>query len=273
MEIKYFGYDIFYGKYFLHSKFKSVYNYTDNNSIVSIVNSEIGKGPNNIVIDDFPDKAEKEVIITSKKLIIGRESFKIDKSKNDAKIYLRNKDQLKNVIELILNNINFEGKSLGFILFPEEEKYFKSTFEIAFVRKIKEILNDFTFENLPTVAKNMKGLGFGLTPSGDDFNCGVLYALHYLKNISNIDSTETIYRYFSNAIGNNLISNTFIMQAYKNNYYKNFQNLLIALDDGEDEKIIYYRDEVLASGHSSGSDMLAGFIFCLNSFYQGGLND
>ena len=75
---------------------------------------------------------------------------------------------------------------MGFILFKEEEKYFQSSFEKAFVKKVKNSLKDFSFDILPSIAQKMKGLGFGLTPSGDDFNCGVLYALHYLKDISKL---------------------------------------------------------------------------------------
>jgi len=279
MKIKYFGYDIDYGDYFLHSQFKSVHNYTDNKVIVSIVNRKIGRGPNNIVVDNFPLYAEKQLIFDSKNLILGKKAYTICENdyEEDNKIYLRNKAQLKSVLTILLDNINFEKKSLGFILFKEEEKYFQSSFEKAFVKKVKNSLKDFSFDILPNIAQKMKGLGFGLTPSGDDFNCGVLYALHYLKDISKIDLTEIIYKYYVNTKGNNLISNTFILQAYKNNYYENLHNLLIALENEKIAEIIYYRDKIIASGHSSGSDMLTGFIFCLNSFYegdyQGGLND
>ena len=115
----------------------------------------------------------------------------------------------------------------------------------------------------------MKGVGFGLTPSGDDFNCGILYALNYVNEIINNELSEIIKECYLNSLGNNLISNTFLKFAYLNKFYENFYQLLEALKQNNTKAISFYTNKIIGSGHTSGSDMLTGFIVTI----KGVLND
>ncbi len=267
MEILSFGDYIKDGSYLLHSKFNNVHNYTNENEIISLVSDKIGAGPNNIVLNIIPDTAEQSITIYENLMIIGDKNLVIDKShKNyfsNDNFYLLNGLTFLSKIVMLSKNVVMNSKSLGFLLFPENEIFFESAFEKAFLAQVKQINRNISLENLPLIAKKMKGLGFGLTPSGDDFNCGILYALNYLNKIGHKNLTNIIEQCYSNSIGKNLISNTFLKFAFLNKYYENFYNLLKALQINEKDKILEYAQEVNNAGHTSGSDMLTGFLLTI----------
>ena len=272
MQILDFGDCIKKGHYKLHSKFKSVHNYTNNKEIVSLVSYKIGNGPNNIVLNNFPQHAEQTITISNSTISIGNTALQIDPIKPHPKeyIYIANISELLSKIKILLDEISdkISPKSLGFLLFPNNEIFFQTTFEKAFLTHVKYAVQNISLENLPTITKNMKGVGFGLTPSGDDFNCGILYALNYLNQIMSNKFSEIIEECYLNSIGNNLISNTFLKFSYSNKYYENFYELLKALKYNKNE-ISHHANKIISSGHTSGSDMLTGFILTI----KGVLND
>lgn len=273
MNVLNFGDCIKNGNYKLHSKFKNVHNYFNDREMVSLVSSEIGKGPNNIVLNNLPHLAGQTLFISNHTLSIGNTALQFEQSEpqTEEKIFINNKPDLLTMIEILSENISdkMSPKSLGFLLFPNNEIFFQTTFEKAFVSHVKQAVQNISLKNLPTISKNMKGVGFGLTPSGDDFNCGVLYALNYLNEIESRDFSAIIEDCYSNSIGKNQISNTFLKYAYLNHYYENFYELLKALKQNRKNEILYYLNKVISSGHTSGSDMLTGFILTL----RGILND
>ena len=264
MNILNFGDCIKNGNYKLHSKFKSVHNYISNNEIVSLVSYKIGNGPNNIVLNNFPQQAEQTLVVSNSKISIENNALGIDPIKSYSKeyIYINNISELLSGIENLVDDISnkISPRSLGFLLFPNNEIFFQTNFEKAFLNHVKSTCKEFPLENLPTIAKNMKGVGFGLTPSGDDFNCGILYALNYFNEIMSKDFSEIIEECYLNSLGNNLISNTFLKYAYSNKYYENFYQLLKTLKQNEIKTISHYANKIIGSGHTSGSDMLTGFI-------------
>ena len=272
MQILDFGDYIKKGHYKLHSKFKSVHNYTNNKEIVSLVSYKIGNGPNNIVLNNFPQHAEQTITISNSTISIGNTALQIDPIKPHPKkyIYITNISELLSKIEILLDEISdkISPKSLGFLLFPNNEIFFQTTFEKAFLTHVKYAVQNISLENLPEITKNMKGVGFGLTPSGDDFNCGILYALNYLNQIMSNKFSEIIEECYLNSIGSNLISNTFLKFSYSNKYYENFYELLKALKYNNN-KISHHANKIISSGHTSGSDMLTGFILTI----KGVLND
>ena len=255
------------GEYKLHSKFKSVHNYTNDREIISLVSAKVGRGPNNIVLNNFPENAEQFLIISNSILSIGNTALHIDPVEQRTKenIFIKNISDLLSRVEILSDDISVKmlPKSLGFLLFPANEIFFQSTFEKAILAHVKQAVQNISLEELPAIVKNMKGVGFGLTPSGDDFNCGILYALNYLNEILSGDFTEIIKECYLNSIGNNLISNTFLNYAYSNQYYENFYNLMKALKQNKKSEISHNIKKVINSGHTSGSDMLTGFVLTL----------
>ncbi|MDA3871591.1 MAG: DUF2877 domain-containing protein [Candidatus Marinimicrobia bacterium] len=273
MNVLNFGNCIKKGKYKLHSKFRNVHNYTKDREIISLVSAKIGRGPNNVVLNNLPIFAQQTVIISNTSLSIGNAILQINKVKTKfiKDIFIKDITSLLSGIEILSDFISdkMSPKSLGSLLFSPNESYLQTTFEKAFLTHAKQAVQDISLEKLPAITKKMKGLGFGLTPSGDDFNCGILYALNYLNEIGNGNYSEIIEECYSNSIGNNLISNAFLKYAYLNQFYENFYKLLKALKQNKQNTISHCAKKVINSGHTSGADMLTGFILTL----KGGLND
>jgi len=268
MNIIDFGSCISSGKYILHSSFQNVHNYSSNQDLISLVMPSIGSGPNNIVLTNIPEKPLKNIVVNSSEIQFGNHiiSIKQDIFSEELDIYIADPIQLFEKNQVIIAKIPtfVAHNSLAFLLYSgletNLESNFKTSFEKAFLKHVKFAVEGFSLNSLPDVTSKMKGLGFGLTPSGDDFNCGMLYGLNYLNIILEIDLKETIEEVYKNGLGKNLISNTFLKFASLNEYYEKFYNLLKALKSGSDEEIINNAIKVTQAGHSSGSDMLTGFL-------------
>ena len=267
MELLSFGDRINEGNYLLHSSFSKAQNYYYKEDLVSIVNSEIGNGPNNIVVNSLPQKISSFQInsdyieINSKKIpLILSKSTKIKK-----KYFIANYFELKERIDWLISisKPQFVPKSLAFIISPENISFFKSAFEKNLCIHILKATDNFAIGKLPEIAQKMRGIGLGLTPSGDDFNTGLLYALNYLENAGFKDLTKIKKDCYKNALGKNLISNTFLKFAYKDHYYEDFRNFIIAINSNNKAMINIYLKKILEAGHTSGSDMLTGFIFTI----------
>ena len=163
-------------------------------------------------------QAEQTLTVSNSTISIGINALEIKliESHSYDNIYLNDLTESIYSIKLLSDEISdkISPQSLGFLIFPKNEIFFQTTFEKAFLAHVKNTVQNISLENLPTITKSMKGVGFGLTPSGDDFNCGILYALNYLNEIMNNGFSKTIKKCYLNSIGDNLISNTFLKYAY-----------------------------------------------------------
>lgn len=104
------------------------------------------------------------------------------------------------------------------------------------------------------------GLGIGLTPSGDDFLCGILAGLSLL-NRQNHSFTKCLHYYMKQNLKNtNEISQTFLRCALQNQF-SSAVNLLWTNPSSKDISGAFR-----AIGHSSGMDTLCGvyyaFLLC-----------
>lgn len=273
MNILSFGSFVESGTYHLHSKFSKVQNYTKDSNLISLVAPEIGKGPNNIVLTQIPEFAKKSINVANEKIKIGdkllKRSYSDYEQEND--LYIHNIKSLSSKSNLLASLCKpfLSSKSFGFLLDANYSSNFKTSYELALLKKVNSIMENFSFFKLPEITKKIKGIGFGLTPSGDDLNCGILYALNYSNEIVEKDLSVIIKKCYQNSIGNNIISNNFLKFAFQNQYYENFYGLLKAMKQNNNQKLSYYIKKVINSGHTSGSDMITGFILTL----KGGIND
>jgi len=67
------------GRYYKHSQFSRVVNYTDGDLLVALVNADVGAGPNNIVVsaDRFLESSES-LIVSEDKLAFDHEGFELE---------------------------------------------------------------------------------------------------------------------------------------------------------------------------------------------------
>jgi hypothetical protein len=111
--------------------------------------------------------------------------------------------------------------------------------------------------------RDLAGLGLGLTPSGDDFLIGSMFAL-LLEGRSS--SWETIYLIAKEAAPRTTsLSKTWLQAAAKGQAGMIWHWLFVAIKEGQMEKAAEYSSLIANVGHTSGSDSLTGFILTLKS--------
>lgn len=102
------------------------------------------------------------------------------------------------------------------------------------------------------------GLGIGLTPSGDDFLCGVLAGL-ILSGASHSHFAEILKKEIADSLSNTNDISCAFLQCALNDRFSRAVHSLVELP--EVSKILSTFREI---GHSSGIDTLCGIYFALN---------
>lgn len=269
----------FYCQPLFHSSFNDIINFSYNDKVISVCNKKIGKGPVNIVINNFPINEIQSIIIFDNNISLNNKySFSIHSHKHlvyssllnktsfsDNSLIISTQKTYKNNIEKVteyLLKLNID-KSLIFLLDTKREKAFNTLIEKKFMNKFKngvlKILNNKTINGISEI----KGLGFGLTPSGDDFIIGFLAALNLISIILNKNFDSIIEKIYQTAKTNNKISNTFLYFAMQNKYFETFKNFLTSISTNTNENsnnMEYFLNKMISLGHTSGIDTLTGFI-------------
>ncbi len=111
----------------------------------------------------------------------------------------------------------------------------------------------------PQALQHLVGLGPGLTPSGDDFLCGVLFTLHSLGHASVAQRLWDRVRPLSKDAGN-AISFGHLAVAAAGGGSAPIDDLLAALLVGESGALRRLLDVVGTIGHTSGWDCVAGVL-------------
>ena len=261
-----FGDSLEKGTYKVHSRFNEVINFCSGSSFVFIVNNAIGVGPFNIVVDDVNfDNIEKLIIAEDHFLFNGDKVFFETSKRYDSEIKVTDFDE--NKFQLNLNYFekalidNSSGKSLTFLLDESRKKNFKSSFEIEFVRRFDSAAGFFSSSNYLEGIKLIKGMGFGLTPSGDDFISGFLLALNCLHKIYMVDYSDLIDHIYEAAKGNNLFTNTFLLAAKNGFLFEKFKNLIHSILYSGQNEIFENTRDLISFGETSGADQGVGFLF------------
>jgi len=264
MEILSVGDDVKSGIYILHSTFEKVKNFVSSDRLISVVSSQVGAGPNLIISDYFLTRSFKQITVKDNKLFFGEFEYDFDNGiKYSSNLHIQKIDYdffryVSEIPQRYSDLLDFD--SLFFLL---KEKYFpKTVFQKNFFQYAYDNTRDLSIENISNVVAKMKGLGIGLTPSGDDFNAGIIYALHIIKIFIKKDLSDIIETCYQNSLGKNKISNAFLYYSYKNMYFSDFKNFLNNLGKYE---CGYYLQKLLSHGHTSGSDLLAGFILTIKN--------
>jgi len=147
-----------------------------------------------------------------------------------------------------------------FLLDEARLKQLRPGFETAFAMKVKEAVLQVFHGDARAGARSLRGCGFGLTPSGDDFIAGLLAALPVLEKLHRVSLARLRDRIHAAARGTNRLSNSFLDQARDGCFSARFRALLLALGRGKEYNIRVQTKGLLAVGETSGSDMGVGFL-------------
>jgi len=259
------------GKYLLHSTFKSAANFSSEDDFVFVVNRAVGAGPLNAVLEDFDPDTLSTLEVLDDYLCLNEERILFDDStlydstfelaELDERRFGRNLQFFENTLEKLAPK-----KSLTFLIDDGREAEFSSIFELEFVKRCREgcakIFSDDFLEGI----KILKGLGPGLTPSGDDFISGTLIALNLFQKIRQVDYSKTIRQIYEMARGDNPFTNAFLDCAAQGLLFEKFKRLISALLVSNEPELIDSTKHLLEIGETSGADQAVGFIIGLKRF-------
>jgi len=250
------------GTYNLHAQFDRAINYADRDGfMVSLVKPDIGSGPGNIVLPDLPTPAPPHIVVEHDRVVIG--TLIIERSQlpsyNPRLSVTRppTADELDRRVRLLLTL--FPPGSPAFLFDSHRADDVRTDFERAYRDQFQKGAQALENGNYKEGARLLKGLGFGLTPAGDDFLCGFLWALTLAG--PNLASVKKII--YESARGNNLIANHFLRAAYEGLFFEHFKNFTRALCEGYDDELRQSFVKLLTIGATSGADTAVGFILGL----------
>lgn len=271
-ELIAFGDGIFPGIYIIHSKFKNSINFYNGERLVTIGNKNIGAGPSNIVFKEIDIENIKRLEIFKDSFYLNNNEFKIEKDKiYSSKLELKNFDLKKfyTNLEIFEKYLKLFSLNKGLIPLLEEDKEKKEKFMNSFIKRIDEGINALLNGSVIEGIKKIKGVGIGLTPSGDDFINGMLSGLTVLEKIKDKDYKNLKKIIYENAKGENLISNNFLYFASEGKFFERAKKLILSIFYGNEGEIVESTLSILQIGETSGVDFSTGFLWLVK---KGGLN-
>jgi hypothetical protein len=118
---------------------------------------------------------------------------------------------------------------------------------------------------LEAAALRVLGLGHGLTPSGDDFVGGILFALRHaprMQWLTDLPATQQRIRTAATT-ATNAISAALLDDLIEGASYSVLHDMLAALQSQNPQRITSATDDLMLLGASSGADLLAGVLLAL----------
>ena len=231
----------------------------ENRDVISIVNPRIGAGPFSCVVDPelfFPEHVDAQTPISVQANQIKLGNLLISTDGATQWNPRPNWEALHANREPILHlSIHLPARSL-----PVGLTNYQSL--------ISNLSSSFTSADLPTAkqtASNLAGLGIGLTPSGDDIIMGALYAAWIIHppEIASVLASEVAET--ASALTTSL-SAAWLKSAGRGEagylWHQFFESMLTGEDIQSKIK------NILAVGHTSGTDALTGFMGVLTCWNE-----
>ncbi|OFX50503.1 MAG: hypothetical protein A2046_10665 [Bacteroidetes bacterium GWA2_30_7] len=262
-----YGDSIISGKYTKYSEFNHVINYESNGKLLSVIDTNVPLMPNSLQISNFDINFHSHIEITNSLIIIDNSEVLINSIlKYDSTLDLSklNLHSLLRNISLISENINlFNTKSYAFLIDNNLSNNFDSAFEKALLRTVKAGYEEIITGNIEFGIEKIKGTGYGLTPSGDDFIAGLLFGLHINEILYGKKLLILKAKIFEIAKSKNLYSTNFLYFAKEGLYFEYLKNLIINLGLNDNFEILKAIKKMVSYGESSGSDLLTGLYLCI----------
>jgi hypothetical protein len=255
----------------VHTVFKNTVNCKVDGGLISIVTPAVGSGPNNIVLNS----SDLTFFSEYKHNLFNLNNINFSNAKIfDSEIILNEFDTNDflsnlNLLERILIK-EASPLSCAYMLDERRDGFFITPFEGHLRDHLRVSYSKFLNDGSLGEVKSFKGVGFGLTPQGDDLISGTLIAIYLYGLIEQI-STENIRKtIYSLAKTENEISNSFLFYASLGKVYEKFKNLLDAVTY-EKDKIYPSALGFLEIGETSGADVGTAFVLATKKFFNGGL--
>ena len=165
------------------------------------------------------------------------------------------------------------ARSLAFLIDDGGGRTFASAFEKELARRLSAGVARLAHGELGGGAAQIRGLGYGLTPSGDDFLAGFLLGMHALEMAAGIDLAAERHTIREAARGANPFSEAMLRSAAEGRCFERAMSLIRALFEGAEADVERHTRSLFAVGASSGADLGVGLLFACGAGWEpaGGL--
>lgn len=267
--VRSFGDLIRTGSYRLHSRFPRAVNFLNGSGLVSVVDLSVGAGPLNIVLDTIPEYESGTMKIENDCALFNGLSLTLNQEQRyDSLITLPGKTDtglLQANLDLFKNHLlaTAPPESLSYLLAPIPPKNVLRIFENVLRIRLIEGAELLRQGRLSAGVEQIKGLGHGLTPQGDDFIAGLLFALH-LRDRAFGEPVERKIRSIGEAArSENPFSRAMLYCAARGRAFARLKTLIESLLAFVPSDIEENTRGLLSVGATSGADLGAGLVFGL----------
>ena len=253
------------GSYVLHSRFRDVVNYRKGtDTLVFLTTRRELIAANGLVVSGGSLPEADKLLISEERITIGETPFDrsgielFDSALPLDLLCITRFDQSIRMLPDTWGRL-FSPQSMLYVLVPERMDALATQFDRLVagqaLRAADRLLEGRVEEGLLL----LRGLGRGLTPAGDDFVAGLLYALNIHEHWSGKDHSPQKEQVYAVAKGGNLLVNSGLWQAKSGRCSHLFKNFVLSPSfNGFGEAELR---ALLSHGATSGADLLAGFIF------------
>ena len=261
------------GRYRLHSRFARVSNFFAGDMLVSLVGTEIGPGPVNLVAAPLPaDPASPwlEIAADGTATLGGARLDLGSAERYDSRLpQCADSRHLQRTLPVLAQTLldQAPAESLAFLLDDRRISALQGGFAAAFASHAAAAITQIFQGDPLTGVGALRGSGLGLTPSGDDFNAGLLLALNLLAQSCAAEARAgwctMIEQVYQSARGQSLLSNAFLELASRGRVFARMKALIAELCAGEDEAVEAAAGAALLVGATSGADLAVGLYLGL----------
>lgn len=247
----------------IHSIYENTVNLIVNNQILALQTHNTVISPISLITNanSFNINLNSKIYINNSCIFI--DNFCFDYSKTEFTDSKMHKNTFNISCDMLIQAI-YKADFSGFNAIFSSNADIKENFLIINAAKTKidtctnELINK-NYENAANVLSSLIGLGIGLTPSGDDFLCGVLAGCIF-DNLEKHSFVKLLKKQIQNNLQNtNDISRAFLSCSLNDNFSTPVLNLPYFKSPDE----VY--DNFKKIGHSSGIDTLCGIYYSLNT--------
>ena len=279
MHVLSIGDRIVEGRYRIHSRFQRAVNFVDDGSIVSLVTRETGAGPINIVVDELRTAGVRSLTVgtrlppggTGPRPVIWLDDRALDCSA--ARVYesgldlIEERRGLSARLAILRETLAHyaPARSLAFLLDESRRGEFREGFEKAFAEHAANCAYDILYGDLIRGVDRLKGAGFGLTPSGDDFIRGVLIGMALAEALYGMTLTVTRQYVCEWAQTGGVLSDALLFLAEAGRVDEKAKALVVPLLGGRLREVWESARAICDVGETSGADFATGLLLTLEA--------
>ncbi len=260
----------------VHSAFQSTLNLLSKDSLVTLQHRDSLKTPMSIVLDISPidfhlmiNQGVNDVHITKEGILIKNKLFSLMNAREIdydlSKMSTLNKTEiscLNATLEEFLCNSNRSGELAMVFRMNHGNPSSELSFFGQYAKSILDKLSRVDHHEYIDTCLTLLGMGEGLTPSGDDFICGLLAATYFSeeKNVYDL-RIELIATLLDKLNSTTDISKAYLLHACNGRFMEGVLQLQQQTQQKND--ITPILNQIASMGHSSGTDFLVGMVFGL----------